>query len=69
MELIDSYGNEKIAFRGEGVGVLMAYDPQERALGAVEAAARSGGWKQFRPLPQSRRYVSARTVQTGGSGR
>ncbi|MCW5979410.1 MAG: hypothetical protein KIT09_15140 [Bryobacteraceae bacterium] len=68
-ELIDIYGNEKIAFRAEGEGTLMAYDPEDRPLGTVEVASRSGGWKEFRTMPQGRRYAYARAVPQSGSGR
>jgi hypothetical protein len=35
-ELIDMYGNDRIAFQAKTAGVLMAYDPKGRSLGKIE---------------------------------
>lgn len=57
LELIDIYGNDRIAFQAKGAGVLMAYDPQGASLGKVDLTPSASGWWQFKPLPKGRRYV------------
>jgi hypothetical protein len=58
-ELIDIYGNDRIAFQAKGPGVLEAYDAGGASLGRVEVTSLTNGWWQFRPLPKGRRYVFA----------
>ncbi len=59
VELIDIYGNERLAFRAPGPGKLLAYDWEDKPLGEVPLTARSGGWQEFQPLPDGRKYVFA----------
>jgi len=61
LELIDIYGNERIAFRTDRAGALTAYDPDGRPLGRVETTA-SEGWREFRPLAGARSYRFERTA-------
>jgi hypothetical protein len=68
IELIDIYGNDRIAFETKAAtGQLLAYDEDDRSLGRVQSSAPRSGWIEFRPIPKGRRYVFA----TGGgeSGR
>jgi len=58
LELIDIYGNDRIAFRAPD-GVLMAYGPLGESLGKVELSSPRPGWREFQPLPGGRRYVFA----------
>jgi hypothetical protein len=59
LELIDIYGNDRIALRAPADGVLMAYGPQGESLGKVDLGAPSDGWRSFRPVHGGRRYVFA----------
>ena len=59
VELIDICRNEKIGFRAEAPGVLLAYDPEGKNLGKVETASPRSGWLEFKPLPGARMYVFA----------
>jgi hypothetical protein len=55
LELIDIYGNDRIAFRAEHAGTLTARDPDGKTLGRVEVKA-SAGWYEFRPAAGARSY-------------
>ncbi len=55
LELIDIYGNSRIAFRATHGGTLTARDPDGKALGQVETKAASG-WYEFKPLAGARSY-------------
>ncbi|HZT32301.1 MAG TPA: hypothetical protein VFA33_20605 [Bryobacteraceae bacterium] len=59
LELIDMYGNDRIAFASPDTGVLMAYDPDGNSLGQVGTASPRGGWYEFKTLPGARSYVFA----------
>jgi len=59
MELIDIYGNDRIAFRAQGDGVLAAYDPEGKNLGNVQLTTQAEGWREFKPVPGGRKYVFA----------
>jgi hypothetical protein len=58
-ELIDIYGNDRIAFRAPTAAALMAYDAEGKSLGKVEFTSPKPGWYQFKPIPEGRRYVCA----------
>jgi hypothetical protein len=58
VELMDLYGNEKIAF-SSGSGRLFAYGPDGEALGEVATTAEAGR-VVFSPVKGGRRYVWAR---------
>jgi hypothetical protein len=57
IELIDIYGNSRIAFRASGPGILMARDAESKPLGKVEAKSLRPGWYEFQTLSQARSYV------------
>ena len=57
LELIDIYGNDRIAFQAKGPGVLIGYDPEGAVLGKVELTKDGDGWWAFQALPKGRRYV------------
>lgn len=59
VELIDIYGNDRIAFRSNPTGELRAYDSDGKDLGKVELKRSRQGWYEFRPTPKGRRYVFA----------
>jgi hypothetical protein len=59
LELIDFYGNDRIAFQARQEGVLVAYDPAGKDLGKVETRSPRAGWLEFKPVPGARRYVFA----------
>jgi len=59
VELIDIYGNERIAFAAPGEGELVAYSPEGKNLGAVELSSPRTGWYEFKPVPGGRKYVFA----------
>ena len=61
LELIDIYGNGRIAFRAEKAYSLMAYDAQGKNLGKVEFTSPQPGWYEFKPVAAGRRYVCATT--------
>jgi hypothetical protein len=58
-ELIDIYGNNRIAFRAAKAISVMAYDPDGKSLGKVEFTSPQPGWYDFKPVPGGRRYVCA----------
>lgn len=55
-ELIDIYGNDRIAFEAPA-GRLLAYDPNGNELGEVEMEEHKPGWRTFRPIAGARSYV------------
>ncbi len=57
IELVDIYGNRRIAFEAAAEGTLLAYDWEGRNLGAVPLKPLRPGWRQFEPLPNGRTYV------------
>ncbi len=57
LELIDIYGNKRIAFRVSGDGELTAFDAEGKSLGKVALAAPRAGWREFLPLRDGRVYV------------
>jgi len=61
LELIDIYGNDRIAFQSKAKGVLLAYDPEGKSLGRVELATPRDRWQQFKTLSGARSYVFAPT--------
>jgi hypothetical protein len=61
LELIDIYGNDRIAFRAPKAISLMAYDPAGKNLGKVEFTSPRPGWYEFKPIAGGRRYVCANT--------
>ncbi|MGC8794613.1 MAG: hypothetical protein ACP5U2_14605, partial [Bryobacteraceae bacterium] len=56
VELVDIYGNDRIAFQAPA-GRLLAYDPEGKLLGAVPARTPRTGWLEFEPLAGARGYV------------
>ena len=59
-ELIDIYGNDRIAFSAEAAGTLMAYDPDGKSLGKVDLKSSRSGWYEFKPVSNGRTYVFGR---------
>ncbi len=59
LELIDLYGNERLAFRSAKDGVLTAYDADGKSLGKVEVSPAKPGWREFKPVEKGRKYVYA----------
>ncbi len=59
IELIDIYGNDRIAFRAPAAGSLVAYDWEGKSLGKVELKSLRQGWHEFRPVAGGRPYVFA----------
>ncbi len=59
LELIDIYGNDRLAFEAGRDGILFAYDPEGKDLGKVEMRSTREGWFEFKPVPGGRRYVFA----------
>ena len=59
LELIDIYGNDRIAFRAAKAISVMAYDPEGKSLGKVEFTSPQPGWYEFKPVAGGRRYVCA----------
>ncbi len=58
-ELIDIYGNDRIAFQASGPGQMMAYDWEGNSLGEVETKSFSDGWYEFQPISGGRMYLFA----------
>ena len=56
LELIDIYGNDRIAFKAPRDGVLFAYDPEGKQLGRVQLAGSENGWFEFKPISGGRSY-------------
>jgi len=61
IELINLYGNDRIAVQAKGAGELMAYAPAGKNLGKVELSSLRTGWYEFKPVPGGRKYVFAGT--------
>jgi hypothetical protein len=59
VELIDIYGNDRIAFEAKAPGAVIAYDPEGKNLGKVDVKSIRSGWYEFKPLPNGRKYVFA----------
>jgi len=59
LELMDIYGNNRIAFRAAKATGVMAYDPDGKSLGKVEFTSPQPGWYEFKPVAGGRRYVCA----------
>jgi hypothetical protein len=59
LELIDIYGNPRIAFRASSATSMIAYDGEGKSLGKVELTAPRQGWYEFKPVTGGRRYVCA----------
>jgi hypothetical protein len=59
LELIDIYGNDRIAFQAKAAGTITAYDGEGQSLGKVALSSQGNGWREFKPLPAGRRYVAA----------
>jgi hypothetical protein len=68
LELIDIYGNDRLQFKSGLKGVLTAYDPAGKALGEAVLVSPRAGWYEFKSMPGARRYVFARSPQTGKAG-
>jgi len=58
-ELIDLYGNDRIALQAKNGGTLMAYDPDGKSLGKVATSSPRAGWIEFKPAPGARSYLYA----------
>lgn len=56
VELIDIYGNDRIAFQAPG-GRLLAYDPEGKLLGPVTTNVPRPGWLEFKPVTGARTYL------------
>jgi hypothetical protein len=63
IELIDIYGNDRIAFRAGAGGTLTAYDPGAKSLGPVELTSPRAGWREFKPVANGRMYVFTPAAQ------
>ncbi|MGE5647703.1 MAG: hypothetical protein ACM336_18155 [Acidobacteriota bacterium] len=61
LELIDAYGNTKIAFASKDAGELTAYDPDGKSLGRVDVTRARDGWYEFKTMPGARSYVFTRS--------
>ncbi|HEX8984840.1 MAG TPA: hypothetical protein VF767_05400, partial [Bryobacteraceae bacterium] len=59
-EIIDLYGNDRIEFAAPAGGTLLAYDPDGKPLGKVEATSPRAGVLSFKTLPGARSYVYAK---------
>jgi hypothetical protein len=59
LEMIDIYGNQRVAFRASGATSMIAYDAEGKSLGKVELTAPRKGWYEFKPVAEGRRYVCA----------
>jgi hypothetical protein len=57
LELIDIYGNDRVAFQAKTGGEFMAYDPEGASLGKVELTSPHAGWFEFKPVTGGRRYL------------
>ncbi len=57
LDLIDIYGNDRIAFQSAAGGSLAAFDPDGKALGAVELTSPEASWREFKPVTGARSYV------------
>ncbi|MCW5980750.1 MAG: hypothetical protein KIT09_21900 [Bryobacteraceae bacterium] len=59
VELIDIYGNDRIAFQASCGGEVLAYDWEGKSLGKVDVRSNRAGWYEFAPIPQARTYIFA----------
>jgi hypothetical protein len=66
VEMIDIYGNNRIAFRPAAGGTLTAYDPGGKNLGTVETISRPDGWCEFKPVPGGRSYLFSPAPRSAG---
>ncbi len=57
LELIDIYGNDRIAVQAKAGGSLVAYDADGQSLGKTAVTTPEAGWVEFRPVEKGRRYV------------
>jgi len=57
LEIIDLYGNDRLAFAAPGMGKLLAFDAADKPLGEVSLASPGAGWKEFTPVSAARRYL------------
>jgi hypothetical protein len=57
LEIIDLYGNGRLAFAATGPGKLLAFSAEDKPLGEVILASPRAGWKEFKPVPGGRKYV------------
>jgi hypothetical protein len=57
VELIDIYGNDRVAFQAKAGGTLMAYDADGQSLGGAAVTSPEAGWIEFKPVEKGRRYV------------
>jgi len=56
LELMDIYGNQKIAFKASQPSLMIAYDAGGKSLGKVNLIKTKNGWFEFKPLAGGRRY-------------
>jgi hypothetical protein len=59
IELIDIYGNDRLAFQAPGSGKLIAYDSEGKNLGEVSLKSLRTGWLVFDTVKGARSYVFA----------
>ena len=59
IELIDIYGNDRIALQATGAGTVNAYDWEGKLLGEVDLASPRADWHEFTPVSGARSYVFA----------
>ena len=59
LEIIDLYGNDRIALGAEPGGTLLAYAPDGTALGKAPFSERGANRMEFKPVPGARTYVYA----------
>jgi hypothetical protein len=59
LEIIDLYGNGRLAFAASGHGRLLAFDAEDKPLGEVNLISPSAGWNEFKAVPAGRKYVFA----------
>jgi hypothetical protein len=68
LELIDAYGNTRIAFASPRAGELTAYDPDGKSLGRVDVSRMRDGWYEFKTVPGARTYVFSASSASLGRG-
>ncbi len=59
LEIIDLYGNDRIALGAAPGGTLLAYAPDGTALGKAPFSDRGANRIEFKPVPGARTYVYA----------
>jgi hypothetical protein len=62
-ELIDIYGNDRIAFQASGPVRLTAYDWENHPLGEVAVKLLRDDWYEFRPISGGRLYLFAESQE------